>query len=76
MAEQRVIKSERICDYCNTVINRDVEPIVETRITGENAVPSHLVEVAHKECWTAINTVVNTVLEYSRDMLTKGVERK
>jgi hypothetical protein len=76
MAEQRVIKSEQVCDYCDTYINRDIEPIVETRITYTDSVPPHLVEVAHKECWIAISTVVNTVLEYSKDMLTKGVERK
>jgi len=76
MAEQKVIISERVCDYCNTLINRDIEPIVETRITDNNSVSSTLVEAAHRECWIAINTVVNTVLEYSKDMLTKGVERK
>ena len=76
MAEQKVIMPERVCDYCNTLINRDIEPIVETRITDNNSVSSTLVEAAHRECWIAINTVVNTVLEYSKDMLTKGVERK
>ena len=65
-----------ICDYCNRVINRTIEPIVETRITDNNSVSSTLVEAAHRECWIAINTVVNTVLEYSKDMLIKGVERK
>ena len=76
MAEQKVIMPERVCDYCDTYINRDTEPIIETRITYTDSVPSHLVEVAHRECWIAINTVVNTVLEYSKDILTKGVERK
>ena len=75
MAEQKVIMPERVCDYCDTYINRDIESIVETRITYTDSVPSHLVEVAHKECWTAINTVVNTVLEYSSDMLTKRVDK-
>ena len=56
-----------VCDYCNILINRDIEPIVETRITDNNSVSATLVEVAHRECWVAINTVVNTVLEYSRD---------
>ena len=64
-----------VCDYCNILINRDIEPIVETRITGEDGVPSYLVEVSHKECWVAINTVVTTVLEYSSDMLTKRVDK-
>ena len=76
MAEQKLIKPAQVCDYCDTYINRDTEPIIETRITYTDSVPSHLVEVAHKECWIAINTVVNTVLEYSKDILTKGVERK
>jgi len=76
MAKQILIKPEQVCDYCDTYINRDIEPIIETRITYSDSVPSHLVEVAHKECWTAINTVVNTVLEYSKDMLTKRTERK
>ena len=65
-----------VCDYCNILINRDIEPIVETRITDNNSVSATLVEVAHRECWIAINTVVNTVLEYSKDMLTKRTERK
>jgi hypothetical protein len=65
-----------VCDYCNILINRDIEPIVETRVTDNNLVPiNQLVEVAHKECWVAINTVVNTVLEYSSDMLTKRVDK-
>ena len=67
MAEQKLIKPAQVCDYCDTYINRDIEPIVETRITDNNSVSATLVEVAHRECWIAINTVVNTVLEYSRD---------
>jgi len=64
-----------VCDYCNILINRDIEPIVETRITDNNSVSATLVEVAHRECWVAINTVVNTILEYSSDMLTKRVDK-
>ena len=64
-----------VCDYCNILINRDIEPIVETRITDNNSVSATLVEVAHRECWVAINTVVTTVLEYSSDMLTKRVDK-
>ena len=62
-----------ICDYCNRVINRTIEPIVETRITDNNLVSATLVEVAHRECWIAINVVVNTVLEYSKDILPREV---
>ena len=54
-----------VCDYCNILINRDIEPIVETRITDNNSVSATLVEVAHRQCWIDINIVVNTVLEYS-----------
>ena len=64
-----------VCDYCNILINRDIEPIVETLITDNNSVSATLVEVAHRECWVAINTVVNTILEYSSDMLTKRVDK-
>ena len=54
-----------ICDYCHLVIHHPIEPIVETRIVETNTASTTLVEVAHRQCWIDINTVVNTVLEYS-----------
>ena len=66
-----VMETIKHCDYCNTTIEWD-DDVMETRVVYPN---DTLIQVTHRSCWIAIDTVAKTILKSTKDILKDGLTR-
>jgi len=66
-----VMETLKHCDYCGNTLEWN-DAIMESRIVYPY---DTLIQVTHRSCWIAIDTVAKTILKSTKDILKDGLTR-